>query len=95
MSIITDQMPMANATLNARPIEGQMGPTWVQRNVTESQLRRSDQPQNLISGWWAGSIQGADRSPSMYPNNNMPLVALTVSSAGLETIKPSSNYVQG
>ena len=100
MSIVADQMPMADAALNARTIAGEEGENWVQRHLTESQLRRSYQMQNLISGWWGGSIQGADRSPSMYPDNNMPFVALTVQplehdgeAIDVEWIKPSSNYM--
>ena len=95
MSIVSDQMPMADAALNARTIAGQKSDDWVQDNLTESQLRTDyGHTRNLISGWWGGSIQGAGRGTSMYPDNNMPFVSLTVSSdTGIDQIKASNNYV--
>ena len=96
MSIVSDQMPMADAALNARTIAGAGGPTsGYNDHLTESQLRTDyGHPRNLISGWWGGSIQGAGRATSMYPDNNMPFVSLTVSSdTGIDQIKASNNYV--
>ena len=95
MSIVSDQMPMADAALNARTIAGQKSGDWVQDNLTESQLRTDyGHTRNLISGWWGGSIQGAGRPTSMYPDNNMPFVSLGVNSdTGIDSIKASNNYV--
>ena len=92
MGILTDQLAMADATVNARKIAGQKSENWVQSNLTLSQVRTGTSG-NLLSGYWPGSTQGGDRAPSMYPDNNNPFVSVVVKKGtGREVIKDAFEY---
>ena len=91
MSIINEQIAMSNASVNARTIQGQ-NPS-IADAISKSQLRpvKQDGISDLLSGWWPGSMQGGDREPSMYPDNNSPFVTVESTDSGHEIIKAAKN----
>ena len=91
MSIITEQMAMSNASINARTLQAQ-NPA-VANIISQSQLRpvRGDRIGDLISGWWPGAVQGGEREASMYPDNNSPFITVESNDSGHEIIQGSRN----
>jgi len=89
MGILTDQMTLSNATVNARKISIEKSRF---SNLAVSQVRLGTDG-NLLSGYWPGSVQGGDRSPRMYPNNSDPFVSVVVKEGtGREVIKDAFEH---
>ena len=76
MGILDQQLNMSKAAANGRTVPGQAGEEWVLNNLAMSQLRTSEIPSQLISGFYGGGEDlGAGRGPFMYPDNRTCLNA--------------------
>ena len=91
MGILDKQLNMSKAVANGRTVPGQAGEEWVLKNLAMSQLRTSEIPSHLISGFWGGGEDfGAGRGPFMYPDNRGVFNGqVAVNESGLETINNS------
>ena len=89
MGILTDQMTLSNATVNARKISVEEERF---SNLALSQVRNGPDG-NLLAGYYSGTIQGGDRSPNMYPNQNPIYVSVEFDeSTGKEKINDAVKY---
>ena len=91
MGILDQQLNMSKAAANGRTVPGQAGEEWVLNNLAMSQLRTSEIPSQLISGFYGGGEDlGAGRGPFMYPDNRGVFNGqVVVNDKGLETINTS------
>ena len=91
MGILDQQLNMSKAVANGRTVPGQAGEEWVLKNLAMSQLRTSEIPSHLISGFWGGGEEfGAGRGPFMYPDNREVFHgSVATNESGLETINNS------
>ena len=91
MGILDQQLNMSKAAANGRTVPGQAGEEWVLNNLAMSQLRTSEIPSHLISGFYGGGDDlGAGRGPFMYPDNREVFHGqVGVNESGLETINTS------
>ena len=89
MGILTDQMTLSNATVNARKISVEEERF---SNLALSQVRNGPDG-NLLAGYYSVTIQGGDRSPNMYPNQNPIYVSVEFDeSSGKEKITGAVKY---
>ena len=90
MGILTDQMSLSNATVNARKISVEQARL---SNLCLSQVR-SGSNGNLLSGYWPGSTQGGDVPSRMYPDQNTSFGPVPFNEAsGQEIIKSAFQHI--
>ena len=83
MGILTDQMSLSNATVNARKI-----------SVEQARLSNLCSNGNLLSGYWPGSTQGGDVPSRMYPDQNTSFGPVPFNEAsGQEIIKSAFQHI--
>ena len=89
MGILTDQMALSDAAVNAEKITIE---TAADGTLTLSQIR-SGPNGNLLSGYWPGRIEGGTEIPRMYPDNSTVYVSVAHNeSTGREKIKDAFQH---